>query len=154
LLAVLEVSLHSELEFFNSLTIHLEIELDDPATTPGNLLNLVAPSGASITRLEASAAVWNDETDESRELTAAEFDAVAFRGATLWLKSDLADGVVHHTAPNGEFFTVRELLRAIEETERTTRPGSDWQSAIDVHHVYFDGLDSVDGGVWEVSWGS
>ncbi|QEL19410.1 hypothetical protein [Limnoglobus roseus] len=144
---------HPELEFFNSLTGKLEIELDTPAEPVANLLNLQASPDARIVRLELKAEVFDRETDESRPLTPAELDGVAFRGSSILLQSE--DGEpVSHAAPNGSHFTVRELLRAVEETERQTRGGSEWLGGVDVHHVYFEGIHSDDGDVWEVDWGS
>lgn len=144
-----------ELEFFNSLTGTLDVELDVPAEPVAGLLNLQAAPDARIVRVELRAEVFNPETETSRPLTADELDAVAFRDGSIRLRSE--DGeVVAHAAPNGSFFTVRELLRAVEETERQTRAQSEWLGGVDVHHVFFEGIhpDEEEDGVWEINWGS
>jgi hypothetical protein len=147
------MSSHPELEFFNSLSGKLEIELDVPAEQVGNLLNLRASPDAQLVRLELRAEVFNPDTEEFRPLTPEELDAVAFRGRSIQLRSE--DGeAVSHDAPNGSFFTVRELLRAVEETERRTRARSEWLGGIDVHHVFFEGIHPGDDGVWDIYWGS
>jgi hypothetical protein len=144
---------HPELKFFNSLSGKLEIELDTPAEPVANLLNLRAAPDARIVRVELRAEVYNPDTEEFRPLTPAELDSVAFRGRSIKLQSE--DGeVVAHDAPSGSHFTVRELLRAVEETERRTRAHSEWLGGIDVHHVFFEGIEPGEDGVWEVCWGS
>jgi hypothetical protein len=144
---------HPELKFFNSLSGTLEIELDVPAEPIGNLSNLRAEPDARIVRLELRAEVFNPKTEEFRPLTPAELDSVAFRGGSIRLRSE--DGeAVSHAAPNGSYFTVRELLRAVEETERQSRAGSEWFGGVDVHHVYFEGIHPDEDDVWEIYWGS
>ena len=145
---------HPELEFFNSLSGNLKIELDVPAEPVANLLNLRAAPDARVVRLELRAEVFNPETDEFRPLTPAELDAVAFRGSSIRLRGEEAEEVVSHAAPNGSYFTVGELLRAVEETERRTRAQSEWLGGVDVHHVFFEGIEPGEDGVWEICWGS
>jgi hypothetical protein len=145
---------HPELEFFNSLSGKLEIELDLPAEPIAkDLLNLRASPNARIVRLELRAEVFNPDTEEFLPLTAAELDALAFRANSIPLRSE--DGeVILHAAPNGSHFTVRELLRAVEETERRTRANSEWFGGVDVHHLYFEGIHPGEDDVWEIYWGS
>lgn len=144
---------HPELEFFNSLSGKLEIELDIPAEPGANLLNLRASPDARIVRLELRAEVYNCDTKGFRPLTPEELGAVAFRGSSIRLRSE--DGeAVSHEAPNGSYFTVRELLHAVEETERRTRSQSEWLGGVDVHHVFFEGVEPGEDGVWEICWGS
>ena len=76
---------------------------------------------------------------------------MAFRNASINLRGE-AGQVVPHTASNGSFFTVRELLQAIEETERLTRAESQWLGGID--HVLFEGIYPEVEGVWRICWGS
>jgi len=147
------MSSHPELEFFNSLSGKLEVELDVPAEPVGELLNVRALPGARLVRLKLNAEVFNRDTKEFRPPTSQELDSVAFRGSSLTLRSDEGDPV-SHDAPNGSFFTVRELLRAVEETERQTRGQSEWLGGVDVHHVFFEGIHPAEDGVWEIYWGS
>jgi hypothetical protein len=144
---------YPELEFFNSLSGMLEIELTVPAEPIGNLSNLRASPEAHIASLKLRAEVFNPETKEFRPLTQSELDAVAFRGSSIRLRSEGGE-VVSHDAPNGAFFTVRELLQAVEETERRTRAQSEWLGGVDVHHVFFEGIHHDQGDIWEIYWGS
>ncbi len=89
----------------------------------------------------------------SRPLTDDEWNRVAFRESTIRFKG-AGERVVEHRAPNDRWFTTRELAKAIEETERQTRGYSDWFGGIDVHHVFFQGIELGDDGVWSTSWGS
>ena len=62
--------------------------------------------------------------------------------------------VVSHNAPNGEFFTVRDLLHAVEETERQTRGQTQELGSSCWCHIFFEGIHLVADGVWDISWGS
>jgi hypothetical protein len=146
---------HPELDFFNSLSGKLTIQLDKPATPIGGLLNLQASPDAQIVRLELKVEVFDPDTETRRPITQEEFDSVAFQGASIQLKSE--DGnAVSHNAPNGSYFTVRDMLRAVEETERQTRGQTEWLGGIDVHHIYFEGIHPCEeeDGVYEIYWGS
>lgn len=144
---------HPELDFFNSLSGYLAIELDAPARPMAGLENIQASPDARIVRLELQAEYYDRETGEVRPLTPAELERVVFRGRSIQLRSEDGEPVTHH-APNGEHFTVTELLRAVEETERQTRGQSEWFGGVDVHHVYFEGVHPAEDGAWEICWGS
>ena len=144
---------HLELKFFNSLSGALDIELTVPAEPIANLENLRASPEAKIAKLELHAEVYDTDAAEPRPITDEEYDSVAYRGASIRLQSEDGDPV-SHDAPNRAFFTVRQLLSAVEETERQTRFQTDWLGGIDVHHIFFEGIHSDDGEVWEIYWGS
>lgn len=144
----------SELAFFNKLSGKLEIELSVPPHryTP-SLENLQASPDAKVVRLKLIAEVYEEATKTFRNLTADELSSVAFRGSEIRLRND-SGRVVSHRAPNGKYFTVLELLGAVEETERQTRDDTEWLEGVDVHHVFFEGIHDAGDGVWEVYWGS
>lgn len=144
---------HRELKFFNALSGTLKIELTVPAEPIADLDNLRAAPDAEVVRLELLAEVYDRKSDAFRAITDEEYESVAFRGASIRLQSEDGDAV-SHDAPNGSFFTVRQLLEAVEKTERQTRSQTDWLGGIDVHHVFFEGIHSEDGEVWEIDWGS
>jgi hypothetical protein len=145
---------HAELEFFNGLSGKLNIVLDVPAQPVANLLNLQAAPDARVVRLELHAEVFDRDTKEFRSLTPQELDSVAFRGSSIRLRGEDAEEAVSHVASNGSYFTVRELLRAVEETERRTRAQSAWLGGVDVHHVFFEGIEPGEDDAWEICWGS
>src|SRR5687768_12849273 len=86
----------SDLEFFNSLTGKLQIELSAPAELVApNLLNLKTPPDAEIVGVKLSAEVYEKAKKEFRDLTHDEWNSVAFRGDEILLRND-SDRVVSH----------------------------------------------------------
>jgi hypothetical protein len=130
----------------------LYIELSEP-TVPISpvLVNERATPGAQIESLRLESYVFED--DDFRPLTEEEYGRVALRESTIQLRGEAGEPVTHR-APNGEYFTVLDVLRAVEETERVTRAKSDWLGGVDVHHVYFEGVHRQDDGTWLIHWGS
>ncbi|WP_458691247.1 hypothetical protein [Nocardia tengchongensis] len=139
------------LEFFNGLSGTLSIELSEPTEDiAANLSNQRAKSTAEIKELSFTPEVFQD--DSFRDLTAEEFERVVLESAVLNLQGE--GEPVAHRAPNGKWFTVRDLVAAVAETERRTRAQSQWFGGIDVHHVFFEGIDQDEDGTWRILWGS
>ena len=143
-------------EFFNNLSGKLEIDLSKPAEKIGRLSNERAPAEAKIRSLKLAAEVY--ENDDVRPLTDEELKLKVFEAPTIRLRgeADHPDAVVEHAAPDGRGFTVRQLLTAVEETERQTRGRSEWFGGVDISHVYFEGLEPAEtgDGSWQILWGS
>ena len=144
---------HPELEFFNSLSGSLSIELSVAPETIGNTANLQATPDAKIESLRWEVQIFNRDTREFRTITSEELQSVAFRESEITLKG-MEGSTVTHRASNGEYFTVKELIKAVEATEQQTRGNSEWFDGVDVHHIYFEGIHPCDNGVWEIYWGS
>jgi len=144
---------HAELEFFDTISGRLEIELDVPAEPVADLLNLQASPDARVVKMSLVAEIFDEVAGEFRSITEEELNRVAFRGANLKLSGE-SEVTVSHAAPNGEYFTVRELLRVIEETEQQTRYQSEWLGGVDVHHCFFEGICNEEGDVRSIYWGS
>jgi hypothetical protein len=143
-----------DLDFFNRLSGRLEVTLtENPERITERLHNLAAPATARLARIELRLEVFEEEAGAFRALTDDESNRIAFRRSTIHLRG-LGERVVQHAAPNGRWFTVRELAAAVEETERQTRGDSEWFGGIDVHHVFFQGIHEGNDGVWTISWGS
>jgi hypothetical protein len=145
---------HPELAFFINLSGTLRIDLvvpDEPGPYYEN--DLKVRSDARIVNVRLEDCVYEDGTRKHRRLTLEEYSRVAFRGESIRLKSQSGE-VVSHRALNGSYFTVYELLCAVEETERRTRANSEWLGGIDIRHIYFEGLEQGDDDVWETRWGS
>ena len=141
----------ASLAFFNELSAKLSVELSNqPERIRAALTNEGAESSAVIVSLRLHASVFENRV--FRELTEEELEVVVLEEPEIALRG-LAD-VVTHPAPGGVHFTVRSLLDAIEVTERQTRARSKWFGGIDVHHVFFEGLDRGDDGVWQIIWAS
>ena len=62
--------------------------------------------------------------------------------------------VIEHAPADGLTFTVRDLAKAVEETERHARGDTEWFGGVDVHHRFFEGIRMDEAGVWHISWGS
>jgi hypothetical protein len=142
------------LEFFNRLSGRLTIELTEPPQQAApHLMNLVAAPTARIAHVAMSFEVW--EGDENfRELTEEEWQRPILREPSIKMRSvDTDEIVIDHAAPNGKWFTVRDLANAIARTERESREHGEWLGGVDVHHVFFEGIELEDG-VWTICWGS
>ena len=113
--------------------------------------NLAAPRGAKIESLRLVLGVFDGNAQ--RELTAAELDSVALRESRVALSGE-SGKELEYEAPNGEYFTVRDLIRAVERAETALRADSEWLGGIDVHHIYFEGLEMTKPGHFQVMWGS
>ncbi len=139
------------LKFFNGLSGTLAIELTEPTENiAANLANQRATVTAAIREVLFTPKVFED--GGFRDLTVDEFDRVVLELPVLNLRG-LGDPV-EHRAPNGKWFTVRDLTAAIAETERSTRQQSQWYGGVDVHHIFFEGIHEGDDGDWEIYWGS
>ena len=121
-----------------------------PERISPNLLNQRALPSARIDSLYLEPSVW--ENDDFRPLTEEELDRSVFEREKLQLCG--YGDPVEHLAPDGRRFTVRDMIAAVEETERKTRHQSDWFDGIDVHHVFYEGLREVEPGLWKIDWGS
>jgi len=144
----------SSLDFFNQLSGSLDIKLSEPteAIAP-NLANQKANPTATIESISLTLTVYLEDKEDFRDLTEEELDQVAIACPSIRLSSEEGEPV-SHDAPNGESFRIRDLIDAIVETERKTRGGTEWFGGIDVHHVFFEGLDESGEGEWEICWGS
>jgi hypothetical protein len=141
------------LHFFNRLSGRLHIDLSEPAQPVAKgWLNLAAPPTARLERASLTMQVLED--DELRELTDDEWKRVVLRAPAVRMVGENQKSVVEHQAPDGVAFTVRDLAAAIAETETQTRGGTEWLGGIDVHHIYFEGLELDEDGVWSITWGS
>lgn len=117
----------------------------------GGKLEIYEDSNGEFSDCELRAKARDNKPGGDRRLTRAELDRVAFRGGQIKLRGE-AGKVVSHDAPNGEFFTVRDLLHAVEETERQTRGRADESDLF--CHIFFEGIGLAADGVWDISWGS
>ena len=91
---------------------------------------------------------------DPRDLTEDEWSRVVLHTPLIRMRGENDAQVVEHRALGGVAFTVRDLAAAIAETERHTRGGTVWDGGIDVHHIYFEGIELEEDGVWLISWGS
>jgi hypothetical protein len=127
----------------------------EPVLISPNMYNTTGAPGAKIKSVKFDAYVnLEDEHGEydQRKPTKAELDSVVLKQPSLKM-SGRANVDVEHKAPNKKYFTARDLIAAIRETERQTRSQTVWFGGIDTHHVYFEGLH-IEGGAYHIFWGS
>jgi len=113
-----------KLEFFNRLRGTLRIEpTEPPQRFAPHMLNLKAPEMATIKSIRLEMGVFN--VVGRRELTEAELALIVFDQPEIRLRGESGDCILHK-APNGRQFTVRDLIEAVESTERQTRGKTRW----------------------------
>jgi hypothetical protein len=142
------------LDFLNGLSGRLRVTLTEEAQPMSpHILNLAAPASATLVDVSLRLEAFGD--DELRPLTEDEWASIVIDAPSIRMRSSEVDSVVLNLdAPNGLNFTVKDIVVAVEQTERASRPSSKWFGGIDVHHVYFDGLELEEDGVWCICWGS
>jgi hypothetical protein len=146
-------SIQANFEFFNRLCGNIKNELTEPAEHYGNMANLAAKPSAKIVDIKYYPQVWEEDKDELHDLTEAELQLEIFQHPSIRLRGE-GEVVVEHSAPNGNSFTIQDMIIAIEVTERKSRGSSEWLGGIDVHHIYFEGIHQDENGDWEIHWGS
>ena len=72
---------HPELEFFNSLSGELKIELTVPPEQVADLLNLQAKPEAEVVQVTLEIEFYDPQSDDFRDLTEEELQSIAFRVA-------------------------------------------------------------------------
>lgn len=142
-----------ELGFLNTVSAVLEIELNNHQELADNHLGKsTTDTQNSALNVTLSPEIYVEETDSFRPLSEAELSQIALNEATVELTSVGNERVIHK-APNGRFFTVKELVEAVELTEKMTRSNSRWFGDIDTHHIFFEGI-YCEQGQRVIYWGS
>jgi hypothetical protein len=145
---------------FNRLSGTISIEMSEPPHRMGQLWNMQSPPTATlkdVTWPNPSIYEKDNYDDPFRPLTSEELDLVVLETPSIRVNSFAClkrTRNVEHKAPNGKYFTIRDMLGVVVETERQTRGDTDWFGGIDVHHVFFEGIKLRDDGVWIIGWGS
>jgi hypothetical protein len=99
--------------------------------------------------------VFDSEAHELRSITSKELESNGYNKSTLKIRHVNSDKIASFTAENGEWFTIKELIKAVEKVEQEDRVRSDWFGGVDVHHVFFEGIHfDKDSGVGYICWGS
>jgi hypothetical protein len=144
---------YPELEFFNTIGGVLQIELSKEPESMENLPgNLVSPKDSKLVTVKLVPEIFIEKTEKFRPLTDSELKSIAFNKPKIKLTS-LSNEVVEHDAPNNKYFTVLDLLKAVESTEQKTRGNTDWFGGVDVHHIFFEGI-YCENGKRMIYWGS
>lgn len=141
--------------FFDKLSGSLCVELSEPEQQMSKtLLNKFATKTAELKSVNLELQVWED--NEPRDLTPEELAMVVMPEAKIKTRSHACltpSRVIEHKAPNDKHFTLADMIKVVEATELQTRGDTDWFGGIDVHHIFFEGME-LDNGIWTISWGS
>lgn len=148
--------------------VHFRLEIDTTNTKPpGRLMNRIESPDSSLVDIRPSTpTLWNDATEELRNMTTEELELPAFVGREITLVGGVGsdDGSereigLKHTETTFEtekgFFTVQEMIDNIVQMEKIDRPKTAWFGGLDAHHIFFEGLTTSEGlDSYSVSWGS
>lgn len=132
--------------------LHIELTKAPSARACMPKYTVFAEPDAKIKKVRLEAYRY-DEDYERISLTRKELSVPIIRRKRITLIGE-AGIPIKHEAPNGEYFTVGNVLKAVEKTERLTRKDAEWFGGIDCHHIYFEGIRPKGRGVYTISWGS
>lgn len=135
----------------DSLFARLLIQLTIPRVTITGTAHIRALPEARVTTLKLESKALDESGNGFRPLTSLELASVGFRQRRIRLRGQ-AGIVVVHTAANGEYFTLAEMLAAIEATELASREQARWSGGVDVEHIDFAFLRPNDDGTWTIVW--
>lgn len=114
------------------------------------MMNQFAEPGSKLVSMDFIPQIYESDF---RSPTKKELNQVVLKTKTITLLG-LAEKPIKFNAPNGEHFTAGDLLNAVKETEIKTRADTEWFGGIDCHHVYYEGLERVSRGKYQIYWGS
>ena len=146
-----------------SVTFVAHVETTNTSPQQGMLLNRFEEPDSEIVSLHAGPIERFDRAlNEHIELTRDELQQPGFIGSELPLESiwKARDGrTVAETRRTYKthkgFFTVSEVVKAVEKFDRVDRPKSKWFGGVDCHHVFFEGLcPNAEKNAFCVCWGS
>ena len=140
----------------------LDIESTNTVPFNGVLLNRFEQPDSKIISIHAHLARYDRDVDDYVDYTPEELAQPGFVGKTMTLESvweDMDSGeIVAETRKtyNNEkgFFTIKEVVEAVEDFERINRPKSKWFGGVDCNHIFFEGLWRRKSGAYGISWGS
>lgn len=149
--AIKQPSKPVQLRMLDSLFARLLIQLTIPQVTITGTAHIRALPEARVTTLKLESKALDESGNGFRPLTSLELASVGFRQRRIRLRGQ-AGIVVVHTAANGEYFTLAEMLAAIEATELASREQARWSGGVDVEHIDFAFLRPNDDGTWTIVW--
>ncbi|ORY50487.1 hypothetical protein BCR33DRAFT_762794 [Rhizoclosmatium globosum] len=149
----------ANLKFLNSLSFTIHIKIETYTQLP--LLNQFVAPGIQPTEISIDrgrVGWWNSEISDMEYLTEEQWNRPALHRKEFVLKNaldeDHNDESKTFTAPNGNFFTVRDMVDIVEAFEREFRVKSDWFGGVDAHHIFYEGFFQYEDGSFGISWGS
>lgn len=127
---------YEEMEFFNSIGGVPGVHVTQEPKSMKNLSGNKVAEKSELISVNLKPEIYLEEEGIFRQLTDIELNTIAFNRPSIELVSK-SDEVVEHKASNGKYFTVKELLNAVELTEKKTRKNTNWFGGVDIHHIYF-----------------
>ena len=146
-----------------SVNFVLHVKTTNTSPQQGMLLNRFEEPDSEIVTLRAGPLERFDSAlDQHIELGRDDVNRPGFIGNELPLESiwkDRGGRTVAETRRTFKtkkgFFTVGEVVKAVEKFERIDRPKSKWFGGVDCHHVFFEGLfPNAEKTAFCIFWGS
>lgn len=135
-------------DFFQRLSIVLRFRKFDNITS--NDILIVIPKDVNVFT-----------NNSLRQITCEELEQIAYQGNTIAVGSSLDFDndmfpipKIYNAPNNQDYFTVKELIRVIENFEKYSRPQSNWVNGVDTNHKFFEGFVKMRGGLFIAIWGS
>jgi hypothetical protein len=146
---------------FNKLSFTLEVEVSEEAPRPG-MYNAYAAPGATMMGIGISDPYIysRDDADEEQEgelgdITSDDLASIALMKPSITFYDDQTNYEATFQAPAGQgYFTVSDLLNTLVAWEQQNRPRTEWFGGMDIHHVFFEGIEPNAQGKFYVAWGS
>ena len=145
-----------------SLNFVVHVETTNTSPHQGMLNRFEEPDSKIVSLYAGPLQRFDRVLNENIELTRDELNQPGFIGSELPIESiwttqngrTFAETRRTYKTQKG-FFTVSEVVKAVEKFERIDRPKSKWFSGIDCHHVFFEGLcPNVEKNAFCIRWGS
>lgn len=129
----------------------LQIKLTKPTYRIGRLYNEFADKNAKIKSIDFHFDFGDEECYEEpiKEI----YKQIAIKAKSINIKSE-TDQIIKFIAPNGKYFTFKDLEKIVKTVEKKTRGNTEWFGGIDCHHIFFEGIHKVKKGLYQLHWGS
>lgn len=140
----------------NDIGFILSIDLDiPPAPTSAFLMNLQANPTAKLLDIKAyHIARWNNELEEHIEYSEEQLNTlVLYNKKKIEFIDSLSNTRKTYKFPTDRV-TIRQLVDAIVDFEKISRPKYKWSGGIDCHHIFYEGIHLTEDGAYSIYWGS
>uniref|UniRef100_A0A914QB78 Uncharacterized protein n=1 Tax=Panagrolaimus davidi TaxID=227884 RepID=A0A914QB78_9BILA len=128
----------------DKLSFTISVDVDGEVRRAGHLVNLIVEPGAKIRDITHGVT--------SKEIVYKE-DSITFCKAGSMILDGTNEKFEKSYALDHPL-TAKELADLICDFEKEARDKFTWLGGVDVHHVFFEGLDQVGPKKYEISWGS
>ena len=138
-----------------SLTLNITLEFPDDVCQASNICMVqFAKPHAKVINIK-----WQDdptiyENDDFIPITEEQLSSIGINKSEMMLGPDYSENKRRYTASNGQYFTIKEVLDCVLDSEKYFRPLSEWFNGVDLHHRFFEGVRQRNDGSFYTLWGS